>query len=1272
MKWNRKIALGILSTTLCFTGSLQADVIGQWNFDEKLPGNAADTTTDAILDQSGNAHHGAISDAGVLYVSGNTNYSGTSALRFTTGPDHISVPDASGVFNFLPSQSITLEVLIRTTNIGEDGIGSLLAKQGASPGEWWWRINANGTQQFFISDGTTTRSVSGSRKLNDGQWHHLAAVYDATAQQLRVYVDYVQDASAAAVYSSANIIGNAQNLWIAAFQAGNRQFDGDMDFARISSAALQPTEFLQPLTYITEVLPTNGASFLPSATTASFRVKSPTVGVAATNVYATINGVDISSQLLLSGTVNDWTATLPALTDNRYYQVEMRAIDQQGHQSTRTNTFNTFTQNLLFVEAEDYNFDGGQFIDNPQLSSSPGPNNYLDRLGVQGVDFQKTNPPTTTLYRIGDGIGTAVSTDIPRQQYIDAQASDPGIADYMTKDFVNGEWVNYTRTFPGVTYRVYARFAKGGTVPIVINVDEVTAGSTTTDQTLSPIGSFRSQPTGSTQSYAFVPLKDGLGRDVTLPLNGVRTLRFSMVSGITGMTANYFIFVPEGNTQVPFVAAASPSSGADNQVTNTPIQIIIRDADTQINTATVQLKVDGTTVAPTITPISTGAQINYTPTSLSIGLHTNTLIFSDNLGTSVTNIWQFRVANQTVRAQWTFNEKAAGNVVSTSSGAILDVSGNSRNGTANDPAMQYVSGSFNYGNTPALRFTSGFDRVVVPDSFGSFNFTNSFTWEAVLRTTSSAASLAILGKNGTGDGEGEYWWRLPGPSGGVQYVGMNDGTGSKFLAGTNILNDGNWHHIAVVYDTNTAQIRLYADYRLEGTLTNVLFTKTIGRPSDLYIGSFNGGGSEFDGDIDSIRVSNGALTTAQFLQTSVALAPAVKSYRPGTNAVHVFPTPLIRLDLLNRDTQVVPASFRMFVDGNEVTAGTTSLSDTNGAFIKYQPSSPLADGVHTVVVTYYDTAVPANYATNQWQFTVVNNEPVVGLYQLNEKAPGNTADTTTNAIVDSSGNARHGTASQAVPYVSGATNYGGTSALEFTVALGAHVAVPDPTGAFNFSPTKSITLEAVIKTTNIGQSSVGAILAKQLAATPEWWWRINSTGFQQFNVNDSTAAKSVTGTKKLNDGQWHHVAAVYDAALKQLRVYVDYVQDGSSVTTTYSSTNTIIGNSQDLWIGAFQAGNRLFDGDIDVVRVTAAPLDVSWFIPLGGIASQAKILNPVVAANSISFSFTTDTTHSYVIQSTDALGGTWNNLQTITGDGTTKTVNYSTTGQQQFFRISVQ
>ena len=200
---------------------------------------------------------------------------------------------------------------------------------------------------------------------------------------------------------------------------------------------------------------------------------------------------------------------------------------------------------------------------------------------------------------------------------------------------------------------------------------------------------------------------------------------------------------------------------------------------------------------------------------MTTGLHTATLIFADSAATLATNQWQFFVANQNVLGYWKFNEHktAARHFKPAEAGSILELS-NGRNGTANS-AMSYVAGSFNFGNSPALRFTTSPDHVMVPDPSGVFIFTNSFTMEAVNPAPPTSPRLRVDSRARTAQrtAKARFWWRFPGAAGGKQEVGMNN---QLFVIGTNALNDGQWHHVAVVYNQTNNEVDLYADYVLVG------------------------------------------------------------------------------------------------------------------------------------------------------------------------------------------------------------------------------------------------------------------------------------------------------------------------------------------------------------------------------------------------------------------------------------------------------------------------
>lgn len=1268
----KKILAVIFSISLCWL-SLDAATVAYYEFN----GSGTATIGATITDATGN-HNGSVEGGDLVY--GSDPFAGgylsfaADANGANTG-NRVVIPGAADLI-FTTDTTYTFEIIFRTT---QTAVGVLLSKgsdSGNPDSQWWLRHNGAGRVQGLVEgvDNATEDSVTSSAAtaiVSDGKWHHVALVFNGTnsPRRLDVFVDGTLGGSDTGIGTLGLIGGvDADPVIVGEYAslAANRSFAGDLAAVRFSNTPLTPSEFLPlGLTYLSNIVPTNNGSFLPASTVASFVVNSPTIGVAETNIHVALNGSDITSQLAFAGTDAQRTVTLPALTANQVYRMDISVTDYASNLVTRTVNFNTFVNNLLFIEGEDYNFESGQFIDNPVLSSTPGPNNYLDRLGVEGIDYHQTNTPAAALYRIGDQVGTALSTDFLRQTYLDAQVTDPGVADYMARDHANSEWLNYTHTFPAYTYRVYARLAKSGTVPIVMRLDEVTSGSTTTSQTTAPIGFFRRLPTATASDFDFVALTDALGNEVAVPLSGVKTLRLTMVSGTAGANLNYLLFVPPGGVQRPFLASVAPAAGADNEAANASIQATIRNGDTTVSTGTIQLKLDGTNVPASVTPTSEGATVSYSPSAMSTSLHTATLTFDDSSAASVTNDWVFRVANLAVRGHWNFNEQTAGNSASTNAGAIQDASGNARHGTASAAGQAYVSGSFNYGNTPALRFTAGADRVVVPDPAGSFSFSGSFTLEAVIRTTNTATSAAILAKNGSGDGEGEYWWRAPGATGGKQRVAMN----GYFIAGTNTLNDGSWHHLAVVFDQAAAQIRLYADYALEAVTNSINFDKPVGRPADLQIGGFIAStASEFNGDIDFIRISDGALSTAEFVQASVALEPVVKNLRPADGARNVAPWTRIEAEVQNRDTAVVLGSLRLFVDGNDVTASSTKTSEANGAKISYAPGAALANGLHAAMTTFNDTAVPANSWTNSWSFTVAGSVPVLALYQLNEKAPGNEADPTPDAILDVSGGGHHLTAagSPLPQYTAGAPNYGNSSAMAFTA--GDDNLNTANTAGLDFGVNDSFTLEAVVRTV-ADASFTGNIIGRDWGANlPSWWFRIEA-GPPRFLVAQTGGPEpNVTADRSVNDGNWHHVAAVRDALTRKLRVYVDYTLAGEATDTT----TLPLTNAQNLVVGAYNSGTRQFEGEMDVVRISGEALDPSWFIPLGGLASPFMLVNHALVGNNLSFSFATETGRTYVVESTDALGTGWSNVETVIGDGTVKTVSYPATDTKRFYRVRAQ
>jgi hypothetical protein len=110
----------------------------------------------------------------------------------------------------------------------------------------------------------------------------------------------------------------------------------------------------------------------------------------------------------------------------------------------------------------------------------------------------------------------------------------------------------------------------------------------------------------------------------------------------------------------------------------------------------------------------------------------------------------------------------------------------------------------------------------------------------------------------------------------VAGISFGGGTGQT-LSGLASVLDGAWHHIALVYDKdasgNSDAMSLYLDGVLQSQSSYAMPAIATGN-QNLYIGAGNFFGespgssfrSNFDGWIDELRISDTALSVAQFLQ----------------------------------------------------------------------------------------------------------------------------------------------------------------------------------------------------------------------------------------------------------------------------------------------------------------------------------------------------------------------------------------------------------------------
>ncbi len=167
----------------------------------------------------------------------------------------------------------------------------------------------------------------------------------------------------------------------------------------------------------------------------------------------------------------------------------------------------------------------------------------------------------------------------------------------------------------------------------------------------------------------------------------------------------------------------------------------------------------------------------------------------------------------------------------------------------------------------SLHFDGINDRVDVPNNATLQFGTQNLTMEAKIKLDGSQASFAgIISKAS-----------VSGFFKGIQLIISGNRLGLEIGNGTNIfygtveglitsqdLNDGNWHHVAVVVNRSTKKITLFVDGVIQANLTSD-FVPTMDLSNNLpfYIGVERTGVAHFKGNIDEVRVWNRALCISE-------------------------------------------------------------------------------------------------------------------------------------------------------------------------------------------------------------------------------------------------------------------------------------------------------------------------------------------------------------------------------------------------------------------------
>ncbi|MEZ4923227.1 MAG: LamG-like jellyroll fold domain-containing protein, partial [Crocinitomicaceae bacterium] len=473
----------------------------------------------------------------------------------------------------------------------------------------------------------------------------------------------------------------------------------------------------------------------------------------------------------------------------------------------------------------------------------------------------------------------------------------------------------------------------------------------------------------------------------------------------------------------------------------------------------------------------------------------------------------------------------------------------------------------NYG----LNFDGSNDYVAL-NSFYQSTGNTEVTVEAWIRTTKTGAQIISsydrsdywrLGVSSTGGSTGQVTWS----------IGTDAGILDLASSGTVI--DGNWHHVAGVYDNGNAFI--YIDGLLDGTAA---LGSTFGIGSTRY--GFIGTGSEtasfngtqtvqrFQGDIDEFRIWTTAKSQAE-IQAGMSECPngdvnGLSIYYSFQDGAGTTLTDLIGGQdgtMFNMDagTDWIDAGYAYSCEACESPRTAVTVTISGGTPLDLGPDVVESCGAGST--TFDAGAGFTNYSWSTGATTQTINVSTPGTYWVVVDDGGGCADSDTVGFKFS------GEAGTALNF-DGANDY---------VAI----------DGFFYQGTSynAVTVEAWVRTSNGANQIIASYDRNE-------YWRLGvngngaGTGQIEWDVRTNAGQLDMGSTTTINDGQWHHVVGVYDNG--KASIYIDGVLDNQITQgTAFGTGNTRYGfvsiGSEATTFNGPTGPTTEFSGDIDEVRI---------------------------------------------------------------------------------------
>lgn len=513
----------------------------------------------------------------------------------------------------------------------------------------------------------------------------------------------------------------------------------------------------------------------------------------------------------------------------------------------------------------------------------------------------------------------------------------------------------------------------------------------------------------------------------------------------------------------------------------------------------------------------------------------------------------------------------------------------------------------------ALDF-GGVDEFVQVSDVGAAIDLNSgaFTVEFWANITSAIAFPLAKGTGGT---DNEYFFEID-ASGNIEF-GVHTDTDAEQTSGLSTTDiRGGWHHIAGVL--TGGNILIYIDGVLENQLGWAGTLKT--NVGDLFIAS-QSTGDFITGSIDEVRIWNDIRTQEEILENlnstidpSISSSPNLVAYyrfdQSSGSSLPDLSTNNLDGSLNNmEDTDWIPADWPVYAEnstivqsasGNQTTSGSGQLSILDASFLNNNDDILLvgheASDFDTVTTELPTGTLVTNRYARSWHLTKndasgTDGGSVTMSFEIGQEPDSSityylleTSDPTTDFAITPIVGYQPGATSVDFTldvdsltdeqyYTLGWSDGGPGNALDFD-------GVDDfvDLALIDLSSGDAMTIEAWVKPNDITTNTFYHINRQEL----DWLLAFQDNGTilsfgLEANSSYSELDVSITAAD-YTDGNWHHIAAVYDGTNKHL------YSDGMLIGTE-AKTGNIEFSSTSNTLGSFAGVSQFFDGEMDEVRI---------------------------------------------------------------------------------------